>query len=114
MRDAIVFSSWSWETFNVPERVALALASQGSRVLYCEMPVSHFRRRGKALAEIEKGLYLFGPEYGGAKLTYVPFLRRRQWKMVAERFWPGRERSDWRILFLCIHTWIAWCRCARK
>lgn len=85
MRDAIVFSSWSWETFNVPERVALALASQGSRVLYCEMPVSRFRKRGRALAELEKGLYLFGPEYEGAKLTHAPVLRHMQWRKVGDQ-----------------------------
>jgi glycosyl transferase family 1 len=85
MRDAIVFSTWSWETFNVPERVALALSSQGSSVLYCEMPVSRFRRRGKALTEIAKGLFVFGPEYWGAKFSAVPLVRTMQWKAVAEQ-----------------------------
>ena len=34
MRDAIVISGWTWEASNVPERLALALANAGSRVLY--------------------------------------------------------------------------------
>lgn len=54
-------------------------------MLYCEMPVSRFRRHGKALVEIEKGLYVFGPEYAGAKLTYVPLVRERQWKTVGHQ-----------------------------
>jgi Glycosyl transferases group 1 len=85
MRDAIVFSTWSWETFNVPERVALALASEGAHVLYCEMPVSRFRRHGKALTEIAKDVHAFGPEYDGEKFLSVPLLRERQWKMVAKQ-----------------------------
>jgi glycosyltransferase involved in cell wall biosynthesis len=105
MRDAILLSSWAWETFNVPERVALALASQGSRVLYCEMPVSRFRRHGKALAEIEKGLYVFGPEYAGAKLTYVPLLREREWKMVGHQiFTQARQLGLNDPLFLYSHV----------
>lgn len=83
MRDAIVFSTWSWETFNVPERIALALVSQGSRVLYCEIPVSRFRSRGKPLLEIQRGLHVYGPEYSGARLNRIPFARESQWKKVA-------------------------------
>ena len=48
LRDAIVFSTWSWDMFNVPERISLALASRGARVLYCEIPVSRVRRHKPA------------------------------------------------------------------
>jgi Glycosyl transferases group 1 len=83
LRDAIVFSTWSWEAFNVPERTALAL--KGARVLYCEIPCSRFRRRGRPLAQIEDGLHAFGPEYWGGKLTRLPLVGNLQWKMVARQ-----------------------------
>lgn len=85
LRDAIVFSTWSWDVFNVPERIALALASRGSRVLYSEIPVSGFRRGGKALHEVEPGVYRFGPKYLGAKLNSLPVAGNLQWKIVAQQ-----------------------------
>jgi Glycosyl transferases group 1 len=85
MKDAIVFSSWGWDTFNVPERVALALASRGYRVLYCEMPVSRFRQRDTALREVASGIHAFIPEYLGAKFAGIPMLRESQWKAVARQ-----------------------------
>jgi len=75
MPDAIVFSTWSWDIFNVPERVALALNMQGFRVLYCEMPVSRFRRRAGPPTEIQSGLYRFSPEYLGEKFSELPLIR---------------------------------------
>ena len=72
-REAVVFSTWDWETFNVPERISLALASRGFRVLYCEMPVSRFRRHGKAIREIHPSVYAFGPEYWGSKFEGLQF-----------------------------------------
>src|ERR1700691_6472986 len=85
LRDAIVFSTWSWDVFNVPERIALALASRGSRVLYSEMPVSRFREGGKALHEVKPHVYRFGPKYCGAKLTRLPVAGNLQWKIVARQ-----------------------------
>jgi hypothetical protein len=85
MKDAIVFSTWNWDTFNVPERVALALCLRGCRVLYCEMPVSRFRRRGKNLREIQPGIHAFGPEYLGEKFTDFSGVRDWQWRMVARQ-----------------------------
>jgi Glycosyl transferases group 1 len=85
MKDAIVFSSWGWDTFNVPERVALALASRGFRVLYCEMPVSRFRQRETGMREVAPGVHAFIPEYLGAKFAGVPILGEAQWKTVARQ-----------------------------
>jgi glycosyltransferase involved in cell wall biosynthesis len=82
MRDAIIQSTWGWETFNVPERIALALADKGARVLHSEYPVSRFRRRGRPLREIRTGVYGFGPHYYGAKFNIVPEVRNWQWKEV--------------------------------
>jgi hypothetical protein len=85
LHDAIVFSTWSWDVFNVPERIALALASRGSRVLYCEMPVSRFRRRGPALDDVAPSIYRFRPEYLGARLNSLPLVGTYQWKTVAQQ-----------------------------
>jgi glycosyltransferase involved in cell wall biosynthesis len=85
MHDAIVMSTWSWDTFNVPERISLALALRGVRVLYCETPVSRFRGRGTALHEIHKGIYGFGPEYFGGKLNYIPLIQDWQWRIIAQQ-----------------------------
>lgn len=84
-RDAIVLSTWSWDTFNVPERISLALASQGARVLYCEMPVSRFRQSTQPLREIAKGVHRFAPAYLGAKLSAFPMAGAAQWRWVAKR-----------------------------
>jgi len=85
LRDAIVLSGWNWETFNVPERVALALAQLGSKVLYCENPVSRLRHRGRPLGEIEARIYGWGPEFLGHRINLIPFGSRLQAKFVAER-----------------------------
>jgi hypothetical protein len=85
LRDAIIFSTWSWDVFNVPERIALALASRRARVLHCEMPVSRFRRSGKSLREVAPGVYCFGPEYFGAKFSSLPVAGNLQWKIVAQQ-----------------------------
>jgi glycosyltransferase involved in cell wall biosynthesis len=85
VRDVIIMSTWSWDVFNVPERVALALASRGARVLYCEMPASHFRHAIKPLDEVAKNVYRFVPEYLGGKLRFVPGVGDLQWKMVAKQ-----------------------------
>jgi len=52
VRDAILFSRWIWETFNAPERFALALAHIGARVVYRENPVSGLLRTGSKLREV--------------------------------------------------------------
>jgi hypothetical protein len=85
MPDAIVFSSWNWDTFNVPERAALALASRGWRVLYCGMPVSRFRKPDTAVREVAPGVHAFTPEYLGEKFKNLPVLRDSQWKSVARQ-----------------------------
>jgi hypothetical protein len=85
MRDAIVVSGWNWATFNVPERMALALAHGGSRVLYCENPVSIFGRAGRVLTEIEKGVYVYSPRFLGHRFNLLPLLSRFQARFLAHQ-----------------------------
>jgi hypothetical protein len=81
----VVFSTWDWDVFNVPERVALALASRGARVLYCAMPVSRFHHSRAPLREVVGGVYRFVPEYLGSKLSSLPIIGNLQWEVVARQ-----------------------------
>jgi len=85
LRDVIVLSGWNWQTFNVPERLALAFAKLGAKVLYCENPVSRLRHRGRPLGEIEAGIYGWGPEFLGHRINRIPFGSRLQAKFLAGR-----------------------------
>lgn len=105
MRDAIVMSGWNWETFNVPERVALALAQLGSRVLYCENPVSRLRGRGRPLEEIEPGIFRLGPEFFGHRLNLLPGgFSQLQARMVANQVIENASKLNLKDpLFFCAH-----------
>jgi hypothetical protein len=81
----VVFSTWDWDVFNVPERVALALASRGSRVLYCAMPVSRFHRSRAPLREVARGVHRFVPEYLGSKFSSLPIIGNLQWEVIARQ-----------------------------
>lgn len=73
-RDAIVMSGWNWETFNVPERLSLAFAHLGARVLYCENPVSFFRNSSRPQQQVEAGIYRATPKFLGHRLNRIPLL----------------------------------------
>jgi glycosyltransferase involved in cell wall biosynthesis len=92
MLDAIVFSTWSWDTLNVPERIAIGLAENGYRVLHCEMPVSRLRRRGKSLHEVSENVWSFGPTYLGEKFDVVAALRSSQWRGVGRQIRDASEQ----------------------
>jgi glycosyltransferase involved in cell wall biosynthesis len=83
VRDAILFSGWIWETFNTPERFALALAHIGARVLYCENPVSGLLRTGSKLREVFPGVHVYGPEFLGHRLNVLPGMAHLQCQMLA-------------------------------
>lgn len=84
IRDAIVMSGWTWEAANTPERVVLALAHLGARVLYCENPVSRFRGGGRPITAIVPGVYRLLPEFLGHRLNLLPVgFRQLQAKMIA-------------------------------
>jgi len=78
VRDAIVFSGWRWETFNVPERIALALSLLGMKVLYSENPASLFRHGEREIREVENGIFGFGPRFFGHRLNSLPFMPELQ------------------------------------
>jgi hypothetical protein len=83
MRDVIIFSGWTWEAHNVPERLALALAYTGRRILYCERPVSVFRHSPRKLTELEKGVFGFTPKFYSARWSSLSLPLWYQVRMVA-------------------------------
>jgi hypothetical protein len=82
VRDAIVISGWTWEAANVPERMALALARAGSRVLYCENPVSVLRNPARKLTEVESGVFALGLGFLGHRLNSLGWLSRLQGRLL--------------------------------
>ena len=54
-------------------------------MLYCDMPVSRFRRKGTQLSEVEPSIHRYGPEYLGKKVNDIPIFRELQWEMVARQ-----------------------------
>jgi hypothetical protein len=86
MRDAIFLSTWFWENYNVTERICLALASLGARVLHCEPPVSVFRaKKPRPLRELQKSIYGFQLRFLSSRAMEVPILRDLQAKAFLRR-----------------------------
>lgn len=85
IRDAIVMSGWTWEAFNVPERIALAFSQIGSKVLYCENPVSLLRHRRHVRQEVEGGIYRVGLGFLGHRLNRIPVMPWIQSKLLASQ-----------------------------
>ena len=116
MRDAIIVSGWIWEAHNVPERLALALAHTGRRILYCERPVSVFRHSPRELTEVEKGIFVFTPIFYSARLSSLSLLSRYQAKMVASQILENAFKLNLKDpLFIFPHGafWLAVCRTFR-
>jgi hypothetical protein len=93
MRDVIIFSGWTWEAHNVPERLTLALAHAGRRILYCERPVSVFRHSPRKLTEVEKGIFVFTPTFHSVRLSQFSLLRY-QAKMVATQILANASKLN--------------------
>jgi glycosyltransferase involved in cell wall biosynthesis len=91
VRDAIVFSAWTWETFNVPERIALALARLGARVLYCEHPVSLLRQPSAGTRVLEDGIVAFRPRFLADKANRLRFARSLQARSLARQICEKAE-----------------------
>jgi glycosyltransferase involved in cell wall biosynthesis len=94
MRDVIIFSGWTWDAHNVPERLALALAYTGRRILYCERPVSVFRHSPHKLTEVEKGIFIFTPMFYSARLSQLSLLLRYQAKRVATQILANASKLN--------------------
>lgn len=93
VRDAIVMSGWAWQAANTPERVALALAHLGARVLYCENPISRFRAKAGPVAEIHPGVYRLLPRFLGHRLNRLSLgFDHLQAKMIARQVLDSASR----------------------
>jgi hypothetical protein len=85
MRDAIVYAGSAWESCNVCERFAMALAQLGSRILYCDNPASNIKRQIGAMTEITPGIHRFRPGIWGQRLNRIPPLASIQSSMVTRQ-----------------------------
>jgi hypothetical protein len=65
--------------------MALALARAGSRVLYCENPVSVLRHSARALTEVETGVFALGLKFVSHRLNSLPVLRQVQARLLANQ-----------------------------
>jgi hypothetical protein len=95
VRGAIVMSGWSWETANVPERIALALSQLGVKVLYCDNPSSLLRTTAPQMVEILPGIFRFRPQFLGHRLNGLQLgLDRLQARMIATQVQKAAARLE--------------------
>src|ERR1700733_8837930 len=105
MRDAIVFSGLTWETFNVPERISLALAHLGCKVLHCAAPVSVLRNETRPLREVSPGIHSLQLRFFSSRLNAVPRLPNLQASMLRRQILAGSRELGLRdALFL--YAWL--------
>lgn len=89
---AVVFTEWAWETFNVPERIAVCLSRAGWRVLYCENPASFLRGLGGKRLPLADGIEKFRPEFAGHRLNFLPAARRFQSRLIVRQILEQARR----------------------
>ena len=107
MRDVIVLSSWGWEYYGTPERVCLALASLGARVLHCTPPVSFFRAQPiPPLQELQKNVYGLRLSFLSSRAMDVPILRDLQATAMRRQITRAALRLNLREP-LWIYSWIS-------
>jgi hypothetical protein len=82
MRDAIVFSGMSWEAFNAPERMSLALAQLGCKVLHCGPPVSVLRGKPQPMREVAPGIHSVRLKFISSRLNRVKLMPNLQARMM--------------------------------
>ena len=78
MRDAIVFSGMSWEAFNAPERMSLALGHLGCKVLHCGAPLSVLRHKPQPVREVGPGIYSVHLSFVSSRLNRLPMMPNLQ------------------------------------
>jgi hypothetical protein len=104
MRDAIVYSGWTWETYNVPERIALALAELGCKVLYCEAPVSPLRSARRPQRSLADGIRSFQPAFLSSRASRLPLARNLQAKALSWQIEQASTQFELRDpIFLCVY-----------
>ncbi len=69
----------------MPERLALTLAHAGARVLYCENPLSFFRKPIRTLIEIENNIFVYQPAHLSHRLNSHPRFSQLQAKIIANQ-----------------------------
>jgi glycosyltransferase involved in cell wall biosynthesis len=86
MPDAIVYSGSSWESCNVMERLSIALTKLGTKVLYCDNPVSRLKGKPPEMQEIEPAIFRFRSALLGHRLNAFRPLAIVQSRIVANQF----------------------------
>lgn len=84
MRDAIVYGD-DWEAAGATERIALAIARVGGKVVHCDSPNSAIKRLDNQRCELEPNLYTFRPRILASRLNRYPGLARLQGAAVARQ-----------------------------
>lgn len=82
---AIIFTEWTWQMFNAPERIAICLNRAGWKILYCENPASFLRRLGGKRLPLVDGIEKFRPEFAGHRLNFLPAARRFQARLIVRQ-----------------------------
>ncbi len=116
-RDAIVVSGWGWAASNVPERLAVALAQLGARVLYCENPRSVFRSKQEPLTEVHPGIHRLIPKFLGHRLDRLPYGAEPQARMIANQILQSASKLKLKApLFIYPHGdfFVSLCREFKK
>jgi len=111
LRDAIVYLGWSWETFNVPERMALALAHLGSKVLYVENPTSMVQAKCvNEMRSITDRIFAFRPVFLGHRFQTLPLFPMFQAEKVTRQIahYPDRLALH-EALFFYPYMGTLWC-----
>lgn len=77
MRDAI-FYGYDWTGVDSTERIALAVARAGGKVLHCGTALSWLRRPDRRLRRVEERLFTFTPVILGSRFNHFPGMERFQ------------------------------------
>ena len=99
MRDAIVYSGSAWESCNVCERFAIALAQLGSRVLYCDNPASNLNKQKSEMNEVADAIHRIRPAIWGQRLNKFPPLAHVQSRMVTKQIIEAANHLELRRPF---------------
>jgi hypothetical protein len=84
VRDAIVYGH-DWAATCMIERIALAFARAGAKVLHCGNPYSLLRGKNAGLRQMEPNLFTFKPWIFASRLNRYPGMRQVQGSTVARQ-----------------------------